>query len=63
MTYQALPKALEIKPKNKKSIKINRLYNKDINSDSTIENTIDLFEEGYIDTIINTKTVEHKELN
>ena len=57
------PKALEIKPKNKKSIKINRLYNKDINSDSTIENTIDLFEEGYIDTIINTKTVEHKELN
>ena len=38
-------------------------YNKNINSDYNIDNTVDLFEEGYIDKIINTKTVEHKELN
>jgi len=57
------PKALESKPMDKKSIKINRLYNKDIVSDYNIDKTVDLFEEGYIDKIINTKTVEHKELN
>lgn len=56
------PKAIETKPKNKKCIKINRLYNKNINSDYSLENTIDLFEEEYIEKIINTKTVKHKEL-
>ena len=57
------PKALEVKPKNKTSIKINRLYNKDAKADYSLDNSLDLFEEEYIEKIINTKTVKHKELN
>ena len=31
--------------------------------DYSVENTSEIFEEGYLERIINTETVEYKELN
>ena len=56
------PKSLETKPKNKISVKVERHYNKKIGSDYTIKTLSELLEEEYINKIINTETVEHKEL-
>jgi|TARA_R110002020_G_scaffold107916_5_gene250436 hypothetical protein len=56
------PKSLETKPKDKISVKVERHYNKKINSDYAVKTLTEFLEEEYINKIINTETVEHKEL-
>lgn len=63
MLLTSFPKALEVKPEGKISIRVERKYNKGVISDYSIKNTTEFLEEGYLNKIINTKTVEHKELN
>ena len=58
----SFPKALETKPDNKKSVKIEREYNKKNKSDYSLETISEFLEEDYINKLINTETVEHKEL-
>lgn len=57
------PEVLKTKPEGKISIKVNREYNKNEMGDYSVENTSEIFEEGYLERIINTETVEYKELN
>jgi 5'(3')-deoxyribonucleotidase len=57
------PEVLKTKPEGKVSIKIEREYNKKDKSDYSSKSTTEVLEEGYIEKIINTKTVEYKELN
>tara|TARA_B100001094_G_C18109783_1_gene760479 strand:- start:768 stop:1373 length:606 start_codon:yes stop_codon:yes gene_type:complete len=56
------PKSLETKPKNKISVKVERQYNKKINSDYTVKTLSEFLEKDYINKLINTETVDHKEL-
>ena len=44
-------------------IKIEREYNKKDRANYSSKSTTEVLEEGYIEKIINTKTVEYKELN
>jgi len=57
------PEVLKTKPEGKVSIKIERKYNKKDKADYSSKSTTEVLEEGYIEKIINTKTVEYKELN
>tara|TARA_R110001583_G_scaffold174803_1_gene329298 strand:+ start:205 stop:813 length:609 start_codon:yes stop_codon:yes gene_type:complete len=57
------PEVLKTKPEGKVSIKIERKYNKNDKADYSSKSTTEVLEEGYIEKIINTKTVEYKELN
>ena len=57
------PEVLNTKPDNKISIKVERRYNKEVRGDYSVKNTSEIFEEGYLEKIINTKTVEYKEID
>ena len=57
------PEVLKTKPEGKISIKVDRKYNKNETGDYSVEKTSEIFEEGYLERIINTETVEYKELN
>jgi len=51
------------KPKDKILVKVERNYNKGMESDYELKSSKEFFEEGYLDQIINTKKVDYKELN
>jgi hypothetical protein len=57
----ANPIALENKPENKLSVKIDAPYNKNVSSDYTLDNIIDFFkDESLRDKIINTKITTYE---
>ena len=58
----SFPQVLETKPKDKISVKIERNYNKKVKSDYSLETISEFLEEDYINKLINTETVNHKEL-
>jgi len=58
----SFPHFIENKPDNKTLIKVERNYNKDVSSDYQIKSASEFLEEGYLEKIISTKKVEHKEL-
>lgn len=59
----ANPKALEAKPKNKISVKVNASYNKNVKADFEIDSLLDLIKnETLRETIFNTKTTTFEEL-
>ena len=62
MLVTSFPKSLETKPKDKISIKIERLYNKGIKADHSLKTLSDFLEKEQINKLINTETVDHKEL-
>ena len=59
----ANPTALEAKPKDKISVKINSSYNKDIKADYELDSIIDFFkDESLRERILNTKIITHEEI-
>jgi hypothetical protein len=59
----ANPKALEAKPKDKISVKINSSYNKDVKADYELDSIIDFFkDEALREKILNTKIISHEEI-
>jgi hypothetical protein len=59
----ASPKALEAKPKDKISVKINSSYNKDVKADYELDSIIDFFkDESLRNKILNTKIISHEEI-
>lgn len=60
----ACPRALEAKPKDKISVKINSSYNKDVKADYELDSIIDFFkDESLRNKILNTKIISHEEIN
>ena len=60
----ANPKALECKPKDKISVKINSSYNKDVKADYELDSIIDFFKDETLrNKILNTKIISHEEIN
>jgi hypothetical protein len=62
MLVTSFPKSLETKPEGKTSVKVERQYNKGIKSDYSIKTISEFLEEDYINKLINTEMVDHKEL-
>ncbi|NIQ16123.1 MAG: hypothetical protein GTO02_17545 [Candidatus Dadabacteria bacterium] len=59
----ANPKALESKPDNKISVKVNATYNNDVNSDFEISSIKEFITDEVLrDKILNTKTVDFEEI-
>ena len=59
----ANPTALECKPKDKISVKINSSYNKDIKADYELDSIIDFFKDETLrNKILNTKIISHEEI-
>jgi hypothetical protein len=59
----ANPRALEAKPKDKISVKINSSYNKDVKADYELDSIIDFFkDESLREKILNTKIISHEEI-
>lgn len=59
----ANPDALECKPMNKISVKINTSYNKDIKADYELDSIIDFFKDETLrNKILNTRIITHEEI-
>lgn len=59
----ACPKALETKPKDKISVKINSVYNKDVKADYELDSIIEFFKDEELrNKILNTKIIPHEEI-
>lgn len=59
----ACPKALEAKPKDKISVKINSSYNKDVKADYELDSIIDFFKDETLrNKILNTKITSYEEI-
>lgn len=59
----ACPKALETKPKDKISVKINSAYNKDVKADYELDSIIEFFKDEELrNKILNTKIISHEEI-
>lgn len=59
----ANPTALECKPKDKISVKINSSYNKDVKADYELDSIIDFFKDETLrNKILNTKIISHEEI-
>lgn len=59
----ANPIALECKPKDKISVKINSSYNKDVKADYELDSIIDFFKDETLrNKILNTKIISHEEI-
>lgn len=59
----ATPKALEVKPDNKISVKINSSYNKECGADYSLESLIEFMEDEELrDKILNSKITDYEEV-